>query len=336
MRSNASPERIAALLAASFLEAAWVTLAYVLIESLTRAAEAPLSMLAFAAATLVGTVFARWAARGDPHAHRTLVAVIAIAVGLIGWLLPLGPAATGVLEDPAIVFAMHPGGILLGLAFVRGTAHRTDLDDERIAEAALGPGLAAVAGLWVLLAASGGTATGWVVNAATWATVTFVTTALLSIGLARLADLRGAGVRGADRRIWDGVLVGVVVGARGRRAPARDGPWRSRWAEPFGALPRRSHRSSSLPRRRSSGSGRSSPGSSISRSSSCAAPPVARRLTLGRSSTFRSSISRDCLDPGIGATSFSAWSPSSWRSSLHSSWSERSSGGHARRWSMAP
>jgi hypothetical protein len=212
MRSNASPERIAALVAASFLEAAWITLAYVLIESLTRAAEATLSMLAFAAAALAGIGFVRWAASGDPHAHRTLVAVVAIAVGLIGWLLPLGPAASGVLEDPAIVFAMHPGGILLGLAFVRGTAHTSDLADERVAEAALGPGLAAIAGLWVLLAASGGTATAWVVDAATWATVTFVTTALLSIGLARLADLRGAGVRGADRRIWDGVLVGVVVG----------------------------------------------------------------------------------------------------------------------------
>jgi len=212
MRSNASPERIAALLAASFLEAAWITLAYVLIESLTRAAAAPLSILAFAAAALAGTVFARGAARGDPHAHRSLLAVIAIAVGLIGWLLPLGAAAADFLEDPATVFAMHPGGILLGLAFVRGAAHRTDLDDERIAEAALGPGLAAMAGLWVLLAASGGTTTAWVVNVATWATVTFVATGLLSIGLARLADLRGAGVRGADRRIWDGVLVGVVVG----------------------------------------------------------------------------------------------------------------------------
>ena len=212
MRSNASPERVAALLAASLLEAAWITLVYVLVESLTRAAEAPLSMLAFAGA--------RWRAsssHGGRRAvirtrYRTLLAIIAVSVALIGWLLPLGPAAGQVLDDPAIVFAMHPGGILLGLAFLRGTAHTTDLDDERIAEVALGPGLAAVAGFWVLLAASGGTGTTWVVDVASSATVTFVTTGLLSIGLARLADLRGAGVRGADRRIWDGVLVGVIVG----------------------------------------------------------------------------------------------------------------------------
>ena len=107
---------------------------------------------------------------------------------------------------------MHPGGILLGLAFLRGTAHATRLDDERIAEFALGPGLVAIAGLWVFLTVSGGTAEAWVVGAASSATVTFVTAGLLSVGLARLADLRGSGVRGADRRIWDGVLLAVVVG----------------------------------------------------------------------------------------------------------------------------
>ena len=54
MRSNAWPERVAALLAASVLEAAWVTLVYVLVESLRGPAEAPLSMLAFAGAALAG------------------------------------------------------------------------------------------------------------------------------------------------------------------------------------------------------------------------------------------------------------------------------------------
>src|SRR6187397_791740 len=134
MRSNASPERVAALLAASVLEAAWITLVYVLVESLTRAAEAPLSMLAFAGAALAGIAFARRTARGDPHAYRTLLAIIAVCLALIGWLLPVGAAASQVLDDPAIAFALHPGGILLGLAFVRGTAHTTDHADERIAE----------------------------------------------------------------------------------------------------------------------------------------------------------------------------------------------------------
>ena len=211
MRSNASPERVAALLAASLLEAAWITLVYVLVQSLTGPTEAPLSMLAFVGAALAGVAFTRLSTRRRGM-YRTPLAAIAIALALIGWLLPLGEAAGVVVSEPGFVFGMHPGGILLGLAFVRGTAHATRLDDERIAEFALGPGLAAVAGLWVLLTTSGGTAEAWVVGAASSATVTFITAGLLSVGLARLADLRGAGVRGADRRIWDGVLVAVVVG----------------------------------------------------------------------------------------------------------------------------
>ena len=210
MRSNASPERVAALLAASLLEAAWITLVYVVVESLGPA-QAPLSLLAFTGATLAGIGFLRFSALGG-HAYRSPLAAIAVALALVGWLLPLGPAAAQLADDPAFILGMHPGGILLGLAFLRGTAHATRIDDERIAEIALGPGLAAVAGLWVLLTATGGTAEAWVVGAASSATVIFVTAGLLSIGLARLADLRGAGVIGADRRIWDGVLVGVVAG----------------------------------------------------------------------------------------------------------------------------
>ena len=212
MRSNAWPEYAAALLAASLLEAAWVTLVYVLVQSWTGPAEPPLSMLAFVGAAVAGVGFARWSVVRRWRAYRTPLAAIAVALALIGWLLPLGSAAAHVVDEPGITLSLHPGGILLGLAFLRGTAHTTRLDDERIAERALGPGLAAIALLWVFLTATGGTGEAWVVGAASSATVIYVTAGLLSIGLARLADLRGAGVRGSDRRIWDGVLVGVVGG----------------------------------------------------------------------------------------------------------------------------
>ncbi len=200
------------MLAACALEAAWITLVYILVASLAAAGPAPLSLLAFSGATLVGLGFARWSARHPGHPYATPLAGIAIAAAIIGWLLPLGPAAARVIEDPTVVAAMHPGGLLLGLAVLRGSAHVTPEDDERIAETGLGPGLVFLAVFWVLLTATGGTYDASNVGAAYTATVAFVTAGLLSSGLARLADLRSTGVRGADRRIWVGVLIGVVTG----------------------------------------------------------------------------------------------------------------------------
>ena len=185
---------------------------YVTAEHLAGAGPPPLSLFAFAGAALIGVGIARASGPAARPAYRTMLAAIAVAVAVLGWLLPLGPAAAQVVDEPASVFGMHPAGILLGLAVLRGSAHTTGLDDERIAETALGPGLVAIAGLWVLLTATGGTTEPGVVGAASWATVTFVTAGLLSIGLARSADLRSAGVQGADRRMWAGVLIGVVAG----------------------------------------------------------------------------------------------------------------------------
>ena len=159
MRSNASPEAALSVLAAALLEAAWITLVYVTVEFLAGPdRQAPLSLVAFAGAALVGLGFARTAGHAGRQAYRTTLAAIAVAAALVGWLLPLGPAAAHVLDEPAVVFGMHPAGILLGFAVLRGSAHTTGLDDERIAETALGPGLAGVAGLWVFLTATGGTA----------------------------------------------------------------------------------------------------------------------------------------------------------------------------------
>jgi len=212
MRSNAWPEYVVAVLAACSMEAAWITLAYVIVGGLIARGPAPLSILAFAGATLVGLGIARWSVRDRRHSYRTLIAAIAVAAALIGWLLPLGPGATLGFESPMALIGMNPGGLLLGLAVVRGTAHVTSDDDERIAETALGPGLLVVALAWVLLTATGGHRDSSMVGAAFSATVTFVTAGLLGIGLARSADLRSTGVLGADRRTWVALVFGVVAG----------------------------------------------------------------------------------------------------------------------------
>ena len=62
-----------------------------------------------------------------------------------------------------------------------------------------------------MLTISGGTQGRSTVDAAFAATVTFVTAALLSMGLARVVGLRDAGEVGAERRTWIGVVVAVVA-----------------------------------------------------------------------------------------------------------------------------
>jgi hypothetical protein len=211
MRSNAWLEYALAVLAACSLEAAWITLAYVTVAAMATDAPGPLPTLAFAGATLAGLGYARWSAQDGRRAYKTPLALIAVAAAMAGWLLPLGPAVAHVLDEPLEVVGMHPGGILLGLAVLRGTAHVTPDDDERIADTALGPGLIGVAAIWAILTATGASRQSWVVEVAFVATVTYVTAGLLSLGLARLAGLRSAAVIGADRRTWV-VLLGIVAG----------------------------------------------------------------------------------------------------------------------------
>jgi hypothetical protein len=95
---------------------------------------------------------------------------------------------------------------------VRGSAHLSELDDERIAGIAIGPGLVFVAAIWFVLSLAGATADPVILGDAFAATVTFVTAGLLSMGLARLAGLRETGTGPAGRHTWVGMLVAVIAG----------------------------------------------------------------------------------------------------------------------------
>jgi hypothetical protein len=209
MRWNAWPEAALAMLAACSLEAAWITLAYVTIQGLARV-PAPLTIVAFAGAAFIGTLGVRWLTRHPGLPDRTPLAAIVVVAALIGWLAPLGTDAVHVFDEPVALLELHPGGILVGLAVLRGAAHVTRDDDERIADLALGPGLAAVAAAWVVLTASGATREPATVGPAFSATLTFVTAGLLGIGLARSANLGGAATGRADWRTRVGPLVAVV------------------------------------------------------------------------------------------------------------------------------
>ncbi len=210
MRSNASLEAGIAILAACTMEAAWITLAYLALGSLATHELPPLPMLAFVGGAAIGLGYARWSAHAG-RSYRTPLAALVIGAAIVGWLLPLGAAATRLTDDPWSVIGMHPGGVLLGLAVFRGSAHVTSADDARISETVLGPGLWAIAGTWAFLAATGATADPAIVSAAFSATIAVVTAALLGMGLARLAELEETGMPQGDQRTWVALLVAVIA-----------------------------------------------------------------------------------------------------------------------------
>lgn len=210
MRSNGWPESALSVVAACALEAAWISLVYVAIGWLAAEGRPPLSILAFGVATLIGLGVARWLAKSRRLPYGTVLAGLAIVAAFVGWLVPLGSAAVDVLDQPFLMLQRHPGGLLLGLAIIRGAAHVTPDDDERIGELALGPGLGGVAAIWILLTATGGSDEPWVAGTAFSATVIYVTAAMVSLGLARLVAVQEATAFGADR--WTRiVLFGAVA-----------------------------------------------------------------------------------------------------------------------------
>jgi hypothetical protein len=211
MRSNAWPERALAILVAVSLEAAWLELAYVTVQGITRGVVA-IPLVAFAAAALAGLGVARWAARRPDVPYAPVLGTAVVAAAVLGWLVPMGPAAVDALASPVASLERHLAGLLLGVAVLRGAVHAGLDDEERIAGRALGPGLAGVAVLWLLLVASDAVRVPWILDPAFSATVTYVGSALLAIGLARLADPRDEGALRAHRRTWIALLVLVVVG----------------------------------------------------------------------------------------------------------------------------
>jgi uncharacterized protein DUF4129 len=212
MRSNAWPERALAVIAACSLEAGWITLLYVLVSAIATHGPGPLSLPIFAVAALVGLIVSRWIGTEPRDRDRTLLAAVAIGLAIAGWLAPLGLDAGRVVAEPYALLQAHGGGLLVGLAVLRGSAHMTVQDDERIAELALGPGVLLVAATWLALSVAGATSVPAILADAFAATITYVTAALLSMGLVRITGLQAAGQVPAGRPAWVGLLVAVIAG----------------------------------------------------------------------------------------------------------------------------
>jgi Domain of unknown function (DUF4129) len=207
MRSSWPADRVLAVLAAVTLEGAWLTLAYVALQWLAGVSEQHLSIAHFAVAAGLGLLLARnlpdWRSRSY---SADLIGVAALA-GIIGTWLAVAPTVT--MDSLALALARNPGGWLLGIAVLRGSAH-AELDDEaRVVERILELGVPGLVLFWVVGTLSGLADAREAASAAFGATLAFISAALLGLGLARLADLEVEVIDRAARRRWLVLLLGV-------------------------------------------------------------------------------------------------------------------------------
>jgi hypothetical protein len=148
---------------------------------------------------------AAWEALGLP--------AIAVAAGTLGWLLAPEVRIALVEGDLQAALTAHPGAWVAALAVYRGHVHHDREIDEEVQDTLIRFGLPILGGAWLVgdLAAR---ANGPVLHDAFTAmafigSLLFVTAAVLALGLARLATVRGDG---ADGGSWFGFALVVALG----------------------------------------------------------------------------------------------------------------------------
>lgn len=199
MPSTWSLERFVALLAAATLEAAWLTLAYLLVQWLSGDNGAHLGLVAFGLAAALGLLLARLVAEAPRGWYAAVVVGATVVTAALGTLLLGGTSTSGV----------HAGGWLLGLALWRGSLH-AELDDEaELSEAVVRAGVPGLIAFWVIATVSEMVAADQYTAPAFVATLAFVGAGLLALGLARLVDLEVEQVDRAARRRWVTLLVAI-------------------------------------------------------------------------------------------------------------------------------
>jgi Domain of unknown function (DUF4129) len=208
MRSTWSAERVVTFLAIASVEGAWLTLAYLALQQLAGDGQLHLGIVHFAIAVGGGLLLARRLRAATEDGYASALIGIALLVGLAGvWLAH--PVAS--LSGLGAAIGTTPGGPPLVGGVLGDTTHAELEEEAGDAERFLANGMIGLGAFWVIASAAGMTRDAALSAAAFAATLTFVSAALLSIGLARLAELKVEAVDRAARRRWIAMLFGVSI-----------------------------------------------------------------------------------------------------------------------------
>lgn len=207
MRSTWSADRWLLLLAVVSFEAAWLTLGYLALLWLAAIGQPRLGIAHMAAAVMAGLLLGRALHRRRRPVYAAALMVAAFMAAGVGIWLAAAPRLAP--ADLSAALSTNSAGWLAGVGLLRGSQH-ADLDpDAGRVERALDVGLIGLGAFWIFASASGLSGAEPFGGPAFAATLTFVSAALLSLGLARLAELR---VEGADRAArWRWLIMLVAV-----------------------------------------------------------------------------------------------------------------------------
>jgi hypothetical protein len=213
MRSSWTAERLLGALVpilAVVAEGAWLTVAYVAVETAIDGELPLLGTLELAAAAGLAAlaVRRRWL-RPDDAPLRFFAALL--VVGAIGWLWSAEARDPLLRGDLATAIGLHPGGWLLLVAAMRGVGRGVEIDDRALTRLVL-VGVPSLALPWILGQLGSGALRAAFVEAAFIGSLTFVATGFMAAGLARLSEIgRETGVDWRRNRSWLGTVLGVLA-----------------------------------------------------------------------------------------------------------------------------
>jgi hypothetical protein len=213
MRSSSPPDRLLGVLLpilAVVAEGAWITVAYVAIETVMDG-RAPLLgtfELSVAAGVTALGVRRRWLRPDDDPVQ--FLGFLA-ALGAAGWLWDATARDALLSGDMLGAISSHPGGWLTVVAAMRGVAHAIEVDDRAVTRLVL-VGVPALAIPWGLGQLGPAALRPAFVDAAFVGSLTFVAAGFIAAGLARLQEIgRETGIDWRRDRSWLGTVLAVLA-----------------------------------------------------------------------------------------------------------------------------
>jgi len=207
MRSRWPAETVILWLATAMLEAAWITLANVLLQWFKHAERVDLTIVHYFGAVLLGMVLARTFRNQPQNRYAVILTSGAVGSAVLGALLSGAPTTdVGAFVRTAI---LDPGAWLMGFAVLRGV-FQADPGSGYETERVFTLGVPALVVFWLLATVSGMTDNGDFTLQAFAATLSFISAGLLALGLGRLKDLDVDSVDRGARRRWLLLVVGIV------------------------------------------------------------------------------------------------------------------------------